>query len=106
LKPAINLGKILLEHYLIPIGISQNALARALDISPQSINDIVLGSSNITPEMSFKLGNFFQTKAPSFGSTSKPPAISAGCGKKSPMLANLPIGSSPQPWIPFSYSLA
>ncbi len=66
MKPAITPGEILLEHYLIPIGISQNALARALGISPRSINEIVLGRRSITPEMSLKLGKFFK-KSPHFG---------------------------------------
>jgi addiction module HigA family antidote len=41
------------------MGTSQNALARALGISPRSINEIVLGRHSITPEMSLKLGEFF-----------------------------------------------
>ena len=52
-------GEILLEEYLIPFGISQNALGRALDVSPRSIHQIVLGRRSITPEMSMKLGRFF-----------------------------------------------
>ena len=63
MKPAITPGEILLEDYLIPMGISQNALARALGISPQSIKDIVLGRRCITPKMSLKLGKFFKQSA-------------------------------------------
>jgi addiction module HigA family antidote len=63
MKPAITPGEVLLEDYLIPMGISQNALARALGISPQSINEIVLGRRSITPEMSLKLGKFFKQSA-------------------------------------------
>jgi len=63
MKPAITLGEILLEDYLIPMGISQNALARALGISPCSINEIVLGRRSINPEMSLKLGKFFKQSA-------------------------------------------
>jgi len=33
MKPAITPGEILLEDYLVPMGISQNVLARALGIS-------------------------------------------------------------------------
>lgn len=43
MKPAITPGQILLEDYLLPMRISQNSLARALGISPRSINEIVLG---------------------------------------------------------------
>ena len=63
MKPAITPGEILLEDYLKPMGISQNALARALGISPRSINEVVLGRRSITPELSLKLGNFFKQSA-------------------------------------------
>ncbi len=59
----LNPGEILLEDYLIPMRISQNSLARALGISPRSINEIVLGRRSITPEMSLKLGKFFKQTA-------------------------------------------
>ena len=44
---------------------SQNALGRALGVSPRSINEIVLGRRAITPEMSLKLGKFFK-QSPQF----------------------------------------
>jgi addiction module HigA family antidote len=59
MKPTITPGEILLEDYLIPMGISQNALARELGINPGSISKIVLGRRSTTPEMSLKLGRFF-----------------------------------------------
>lgn len=43
MKPAITPGKILLEGCPILMGGSQNALTRAIGISPRSSNDIVLG---------------------------------------------------------------
>jgi antitoxin HigA-1 len=52
-------GEILLEDYLKPMRISQNALARALGVSPRTVNEIVLARRNITPEMSLRLGKFF-----------------------------------------------
>jgi addiction module HigA family antidote len=63
MKPAMTPGEILLEDYLIPMGISQNALARALGLNPRSISKIVLGRRSITPEMSLKLGKFFKQSA-------------------------------------------
>jgi addiction module HigA family antidote len=53
-------GEILLEDYLKPMNISQNALARAIGVSPRSINEIVLSRRSISPEMSMKLGVFFR----------------------------------------------
>jgi antitoxin HigA-1 len=58
MKP-ITPGEILLEEYLKPLEISQNALGRALGVSPRAVNEIVLGRRSITPEMSIRLGKFF-----------------------------------------------
>ena len=63
MKPTITPSEILLEDYLVPMSISQNTLARALGISPRSINEIVLGRRSITPEMSLKTGKFFKQSA-------------------------------------------
>jgi addiction module HigA family antidote len=45
--------------------ISQNALARALGVSPRTVNEIVLARRTITPEMSLRLGKFFR-QSPQF----------------------------------------
>ena len=58
MKP-ITPGEILLEEYLKPMDLSQNALARALGVPPRAINEIVLGKRAITPAMSIRLGVFF-----------------------------------------------
>ena len=52
-------GEILLEEYLKPMGISQNAMARAIRVSPRAINEIVHGRRSITPAMSIRFGAFF-----------------------------------------------
>ena len=52
-------GEILLKEYLKPMGISQNAMARAIGVSPRAINEIVLGRRSITPPMSIRFGAFF-----------------------------------------------
>ena len=52
-------GEILLEEYLKPMGISQNAMARAIGVPPRAINEIVLGHRAITPAMSIRFGVFF-----------------------------------------------
>ncbi len=41
--PNIHPGEVLLEEFLIPMEISQNALARAPNVPPRRINEIVLG---------------------------------------------------------------
>ena len=59
MKPSITPGEILLEEYLEPMGISQNAMARAIGVAPRAINEIVLGKRSITPQMSIRFGAFF-----------------------------------------------
>lgn len=48
-------GEILLEDFLKPMGISQYRLAKAIDVPPRRINEIVLGKRRITPETGIRL---------------------------------------------------
>jgi antitoxin HigA-1 len=43
LHPNAHPGEILKEEFLMPMVLSQNALARALKVPPRRINEIVLG---------------------------------------------------------------
>ena len=59
MNPPITPGEILLEEYLVPMDISQNAMARAIGVAPRAINEIVHGNRAITPPMSIRFGAFF-----------------------------------------------
>ena len=59
MKNHITPGEILLEEYLTPMGISQNAMARAIGVAPRAINEIVHAKRSITPTMSIRFGAFF-----------------------------------------------
>lgn len=59
MNPPITPGEILLEEYLTPMGLSQNAMARAIGVPPRAINEIVLGKRAISPSMSIRFGAFF-----------------------------------------------
>ncbi len=59
--PNIHPGEVLLEEFLTPMGISQNALARAIGVSPRRINEIVLGKRAITADTALRLGHYFGT---------------------------------------------
>jgi addiction module HigA family antidote len=59
MNPPITPGEILLEEYLTPMGISQNAMARAISVPPRAINEIVHCKRSITPSMSIRFGAFF-----------------------------------------------
>lgn len=52
-------GDILLEDFLQPMALSQNALARALHVPPRRINEIVLGKRAITADTDLRLARFF-----------------------------------------------
>ena len=53
--PDIHPGEVLLEEFLEPSGVSQNALARAADVSPRRINEIVLGKRSITADTAIRI---------------------------------------------------
>ncbi len=56
-------GEILLEEFMKPLGISQNRLARDIDVPPARINDIVHGRRAITADTALRLGKYFGTSA-------------------------------------------
>lgn len=52
-------GEILLEEFLKPMGLSQNALARATHVPPRRINEIVLGKRAVTADTDLRLARYF-----------------------------------------------
>src|SRR5712671_2302049 len=58
LKP-MTPGEILLEDYMKPTGLTQNALARALGVPPRRVNEIVHGKRAVTLDTSLRLGRYF-----------------------------------------------
>ncbi len=44
-----------------PNGVSQNRLARDIDVNPARVNDIVHGRSAITATIALRLGKYFGT---------------------------------------------
>ena len=59
--PNIHPGEVLLEEFLVPMGISQNALARAIGVPPRRINEIVLGKRAISADTAVRLEHYFGT---------------------------------------------
>lgn len=53
-------GEILLEEFLIPMGLSQSELARAIKVPPRRINEIVLGKRVITADTDLRLARYFR----------------------------------------------
>ena len=53
--PPIHPGEILREEFMKPRDLSQNALARALNVPPRRINEIVLEKRGITADTALRL---------------------------------------------------
>jgi addiction module HigA family antidote len=52
-------GEILLHEFLVPMQLSQTALARALGVPPRRINEIVLGKRAVTADTDLRLARYF-----------------------------------------------
>ena len=61
--PPIHPGEVLREEFMIPRSLSQNALARALNVPPRRINEIVLEKRGITADTALQLARYFGTSA-------------------------------------------
>jgi len=57
----IHPGEVLMEEFLKPLGISQNALARAIGVPPRRINEIALGKRSITADTAVRLARALGT---------------------------------------------
>ncbi|MDO4693476.1 MAG: HigA family addiction module antitoxin [Eikenella sp.] len=64
--PLAHPGEILLEDWLKPLNISQYTLAKAIDVPPRRINEIVHGKRAITADTALRLAAFFNTDAQSW----------------------------------------
>ena len=59
----IHPGEILHEEFLVPLGMSANALAMALHVPAPRINDIVRERRAVTPDTALRLARYFATTA-------------------------------------------
>lgn len=61
--PPIHPGEILLEDFLLPLGVSQYRLAKEIAVSPRRINEIVHGIRGISADTALRLARYFGTSA-------------------------------------------
>jgi antitoxin HigA-1 len=54
-------GEILCEEFMRPHDISQNRLARDIDVNPARVSDIVHGRSSIAATITLRLAKYFRT---------------------------------------------
>ena len=57
--PPIHPGEILMDEFLVPMGISQYRLAKDISVPPRRINEIVHGKRSVTADTALRLGRFF-----------------------------------------------
>jgi addiction module HigA family antidote len=56
-------GETIKEDYLVPLGMSVNALAKELGIGAARLNEIVRGERGITADTALRLARYFDTSA-------------------------------------------
>ena len=54
-----HIGEVLLEDFLEPLNLSQNALAKAIGVPANRINTIINGQRGITADTDLRLAKFF-----------------------------------------------
>ncbi|HAS51907.1 MAG TPA: addiction module antidote protein, HigA family [Gammaproteobacteria bacterium] len=59
----IHPGEHLLEDFLKPLGLSQYALAKAINVPPRRINEIIKGQRGITADTDLRLCKYFGLSA-------------------------------------------
>lgn len=56
-------GEVLMEDFIVPLGITQNRVAVAIGVPPRRINEIVHGERCITADTALRFGPYFGTSA-------------------------------------------
>jgi len=59
--PNIHPGEVLREEFLTPLNLSQNRVARDINVPPRRINEIVLGKRAVTADTALRLARYFGT---------------------------------------------
>lgn len=62
----IHPGEILREEYTKPLGLSANALAKDLGITPARVNDILRERRGVSADTALRLARYFDTDAQSW----------------------------------------
>ena len=56
-------GEMLLEEFVIPLGLTQRGLAKAIHVPYQRVNEIVNGRRGMTPSTALRLAKLFGVSA-------------------------------------------
>jgi len=61
--PPTHPGEVLLEDFLVPMGMSQYRLAKGIGVPPRRVNEIVHGKRGISADTALRLSRFFGSSA-------------------------------------------
>lgn len=61
IMPPVHPGEILFTEFLEPLEVSQYQLAKAVDVPPRRINEIVHGQRRISADTALRLARYFGT---------------------------------------------
>ncbi|MBM3482630.1 MAG: HigA family addiction module antidote protein [Alphaproteobacteria bacterium] len=59
--PPTHPGEVLREDFLKPLGLTQYALAKAIDVPQIRVSEVVNGKRAITPDTALRLARYFGT---------------------------------------------
>ena len=54
-------GEVLREEYLLPLGMSARALAKALGVPANRVTEIMRGQRDVSADTAIRLGRYFRT---------------------------------------------
>lgn len=62
-RPPTHPGEMLLEEFLVPMGITQTAMAVRLGVSFPRLNEVIRGKRSVTPDTALRLARVLGTSA-------------------------------------------
>ena len=57
--PPVHPGEVIREEFMAPLGLSANALAKALNVPTPRINDVVRGRRGVSADTAMRLARYF-----------------------------------------------
>lgn len=61
--PPIHPGEVLLEDFLVPMGLTRYRLAKGIGVPRRRVSEIILGKRGISADTALRLARFFGTSA-------------------------------------------
>src|SRR6266576_6339217 len=62
-RPPTHPGEMLVEEFLVPIGINESELAEFIHVPAQRINEIITNQQGVTPSIALRLAKYFGMSA-------------------------------------------